>query len=257
MIITDFISGRGGASKSTTSQALHTWLNANNYKALLLDFDQQGNSSYTYGLDVNRLPTMYHVMSGEIPIQEAIQHTKNGDVINGNASLNKIETLYSADNYLEGVPVLREKLRRLGESYSHVIIDTAPKIQGILATQALVASTSVVIPISPDIYSVQGLTRISQIIAPIKATYNPALRIDGVLLTRYNDRLILNSSVSQAVNQWAEQNNTRVYSTPIREGVSIREAQAKKESIWNYAPKSNPAHDYQAFIAEYLERNHE
>ncbi|MDR3313018.1 MAG: ParA family protein [Oscillospiraceae bacterium] len=253
--ITGFISGRGGASKSTSSQALHTWLNTHNHKALLIDFDQQGNTSYTYGLEVSNLPTMYHVFNNDIDIKNAINHTRNGDIINGNASLNKIEALYNADNYLEGVPKLREKLHEAGENYSHIIIDTAPKIQGMMATQVLVASTSIVVPISPDIYSIQGLARISQVIAPIKAGYNPDLRIDGVLLTKYNDRLVLNASLKQAVEQWAAQNDTRIYAKPIRESVAVREAQAKRDSLWDYASESNPSLDYQAFIAEYLERN--
>jgi chromosome partitioning protein len=257
MIITGFISGRGGASKSSTSQATHSKLHKQpeKYKPLLVDYDQQGNTSSTYGLDVNACPTMYHVFNGDISIKEAIQHTENGDILCGNASLNKIENLYSADNFLEGVTKLRDELSKLNE-YTHILIDTAPKIQGILATQVLISSANVVIPISPDIYSIQGLTRISQVIAPIKASYNPDLRIDGVLLTRYDKRLILNKDLLKAVEQWAAQNDTRVYKAKIRESVAVREAQARRQSLWDYAPFSKPAHDYQAFIKEYLESNH-
>ena len=250
-----FLAGRGGSSKTTGSGTAHSWLNGHHdrYKALLIDFDQQGNSSYTYGLNVDSSPTMYHVFNGDISIKEAIQHTRNGDIIAGNASLNKIEALYG-DNYLAGVIALRDILQTLRGQYSHIIIDTAPKIQGLLVSQVLVAATSVVIPLNPDIYSIQGLARISQVIAPIKASYNQNLKIDGVLLARYNERIILNTGLKQAVEQWAVQNDTRIFSTPIRESVVVREAQAKRMSLWEYAPHSNPAQDYHAFMQEYLER---
>jgi chromosome partitioning protein len=249
MIITGFLSGRGGASKSSTSQATHSKLHnqPEKYKPLLIDYDQQGNTSSTYGLDVNACPTMYHVVSGDISIKDAIQHTKNGDIICGNASLNKIEG--------EDLTKLRDELLKLHD-YTHILIDTAPKIQGTLALQVLISATNIVIPISPDIYSIQGLTRISQVISPVKASYNYNLHIDGVLLTKYDKRLILNKDLLKAVGQWAEQNDTKVYRAKIRESVVVREAQARRQSLWDYAPFSKPAHDYQVFIKEYLESNH-
>lgn len=94
MNITGLLAGRGGSRKTTTADAMHAWLNANGYKALLVDYDQQGNTSFTYGLDIDSLPTLYHVFNGDISVKEAIQHTRNGDIICGKSSWKPLRHLH-------------------------------------------------------------------------------------------------------------------------------------------------------------------
>lgn len=255
MNITGLLAGRGGSRKTTTADAMHTWLNGHHgkYKPLLIDYDQQGNSSFTYGLDIDNLPTLYHVFNGDISIQEAIQHTPNGDIICGNASLNLIENQLTADNP-QNITLLRDKLQELSKVYTHIIIDTPPKIQGIIPTQVMAAATSIVIPIISDAYSIQGLTRISKVAVPIKQNYNPGLRFDGVLLTKYHG-FIFHRSIKKVAEQWAAQNDSRVYKTTIRECVQVQEAQGERQSLWEYAPRCTTARSYHAFMKEYLERN--
>jgi chromosome partitioning protein len=101
-------------------------------------------------------------------------------------------------------------------------------------------------------YAMSGLNQLLANIEKVKVRANPGLRIDGILLTRYSGRSILSRDLKEAIEEKAGEMGTRVYSTIIRDGVSVREAQAQRMSIFEYAPESNPAKDYTRFIIEYL-----
>lgn len=82
---------------------------------------------------------------------------------------------------------------------------------------------------------------------------NPALTISGILITRYNGRAILSRDMQENLQEAAQQLKTRLYSTPIRECISIKEAKAQQQDIYSYAPRSNAAKDYAAFTDEFTE----
>ena len=140
----------------------------------------------------------------------------------------------------------------LAGSYDYVIIDT-PAALGTLTINALTAANSVIIPVQADIYSLQGIEQLNQTIEAVKKYCNPALYIRGILATRYNGRAIISKDMLSNFEEAAGQLNTRLYSTPIRECISIKEAQASQQNIFEYAPRSNAAKDYNAFIDEFLE----
>lgn len=252
MRITTIINGKGGVGKTTTAHALATGLNPRRYKSLAVDYDPQGNLSLAYGADVMGSPTMYHVLNGEVTLAEAVQHTEQGDILVGNASLTKIEKMYAGEDYLEGIGKLRSSLQPL-EGYTHVFIDNQPLIGGLLTMQALAAATDLVVPMSAETFAVQGFSRLQKAIESIRMHFNPGLRIDGILLTKYATRTIISSHIRETIVKWAEEFGTRVYDAAIREGVSVREAQAKHQSLFAYAPYANPTLDYKAFIKEYLQ----
>lgn len=253
MRITTIINGKGGVAKTSTAHALATGLGKGGYKALAIDYDRQGNLSLAYGADNVSAPTMYHVIAGEATLDEAIQHTSQGDIIAGNASLTKIEALFSGASYLKGIKQLKRKLADLPEEYTHVIIDNAPNIGGLQALQALTAATDLVVPMTAEAFSAQGVTDLQEAFETVREDFNPSLVIAGILIVRHNPRILLASKISGDLHQWAEANNTRVYSAFIREGVSIKESQLQQQSIFDYAPASNPAVDYLRFIEEYLD----
>lgn len=259
MRITTIINGKGGVGKTTTAQALATGLNkamspsGTPYKALAVDYDPQGNLSFAYGADVIASPTMYHVINGDIPIREAIQHTPQGDIIVGNASLTKIETLFSGEDIFDGLEKLKEQLLPLSAEYTHILIDNQPLIGGMLTRQTLIAANDLVVPMLADMFTIQGLARLEKAVDSIQKRDNPHLTIAGILLTKHQPRTIFGSHVGQALLTWASDHQTKVYDTYIRESVVVKEAQARKQSLFDYAPASNPAIDYEAFIQEYLQ----
>jgi len=251
MRITTIINGKGGVGKTTTAHALATGLEKR--KTLAIDYDPQGNLSYAFGVDVTNTPTMYHVFTGDIAIEEAIQHTSQGDIVAGNAFLRQLEALFSGPNYLKSIRKLAEQLRRLTSTYTHVFIDNQPLIGGILTTQSLACATDLVVPVSADTFTLQGLAKLQEAIKDIRDLVNPALRIDGLLLTRHNPRTIISGDLADNMRTWAALEHTRVYQTYIRESVIVKEAQACKKSLFAYSPHSNPALDYKAFMKEYVQ----
>jgi len=265
MRITTIINGKGGVAKTTTTQALGTGLinrtgliNPTNLPTvpgpasapLVIDYDAQGNLSASYGLREKECPTFYHILSGDISLHDAIQNTPEGPVIAGNASLSKIEALYN--DPFTGMYALKEQLSTL-KGYTHVFIDNQPLIAGFLTRQTLVATHDIVIPVTADSFTIQGLHALLEAYQTIKKHANPAIRIDGLLLTRHNPRLTLKRDIQSNLEEWSRVLNTKVYSTHIRESVAVQEAQAVKQSLFSYSKSSKPALDYMAFITEYLE----
>ena len=253
MRITTIINGKGGVGKTTTTHALATGIDKTKYKALAIDYDPQGNLSHAFGVDVNNVPTLYHVFRGDLDIKEAIQHTPQGDILAGNAWLAQLEAMFSGAAYLKSIRKLKTLLSNLEGEYTHVFIDNQPLIGGILTTQSLASATDLIVPISAEVFALQGLARLQEAIGEIKENISPSLRIDGVLLTKLNPRTNISAGLTKAINKWAELEKTKVYKSFIRESVSVKEAQVNKQSLFDFAPESNPAKDYLAFIEEYLE----
>lgn len=237
---------KGGVAKTTTAWALVTGLTQNGCKALAIDTDPQGNLSYTMGAD-DQKAGIYEVFKGQADPFEVIQETRQGDVIASSLMLAAadLEFTNTGREYL-----LRDVILSLKERYEYIIIDTPPTL-GILTINALTASDDVVIPMGADIYSLQGLSQLYNTINRVKRYCNPELNIAGLLITRFNGRTILSKDLKDVIKDKAQQIGTVPFSSVIREGIAIKEAQTQRESLFQNAPKSNPAQDYMLFINEY------
>ena len=145
---------------------------------------------------------------------------------------------------------LKEALAALGE-YSFIIIDTPPAL-GILTVNALAASDSIIIPAQADAYSLAGIGQLHQTIEAVRQYCNPNLNILGIVMTRHNPRSILSRDLTRLIKQTAEHLGSKLFHSFIREAVAVREAQAKRQSIFSYAPKSHAAADYLSLVNEIL-----
>lgn len=252
--IISVINQKGGIGKSTTSQALAAGLNLNNYKVLLIDLDPQANTTYTRGIisTTGTTSTMYDVILNKSKIEDTIKTFENeSDIIPAGDNLTNL------DIELNGVGKeykLKESIKDIKDNYDYIIIDTPPSL-GILTVNALTASDDVIIPATADAYSLQGIGQLYNTITAVKEYCNPKLKIQGILLTRHNERTILNRDMGEMIEDTAKQLDTSIYDTFIREGVAVREAQVKQMDIFNYAKKSNPAIDYMNFVYEVIERS--
>lgn len=247
MEIVAIVNRKGGVGKTATAQALGAGLARKKKKVLYIDLDSQTNLSYGLGADPEGLNSM-DVLTGEATAAEAIQHTPQGDVIAGS------EALAGADAAIDGTgKEYRLKKAIDGLQYDYIIIDTPAQL-GTLTVNALAAANSVVIPVQAEVYSLQGIGQLSKAIEAVKKYCNKDLYIRGILITRYNARAVISKDMQSNLKDAAEQLKTKLYSTPIRECVSIKEAQAIQQDIYTYAPRSNAAKDYEAFIKEFMER---
>lgn len=247
MIVYAVINQKGGVGKSTTAAALWAGLSSRGYKTLAIELDSQGNLSYTAGAS-SEGKTALSLLTGEAKAEETIQHTRNGDIIAAS------KALVGADAFITDTGKeyrIKEALEPISGLYDYVVIDTPPAL-GILTVNALTACDKVIIPAQADIYSLQGIEQLIETIKPVKKYCNPNLKIEGILLTRHNSRLVLTKDITSYVQQLASRLETKVFAAPIRECVAVKEAQLNRKSIFEYAPKENAALDYAALIDELL-----
>jgi chromosome partitioning protein len=128
-------------------------------------------------------------------------------------------------------------------------MDTPPSLN-IITINALTASDYAVIPAQADIFSLQGITQLGQTIEAVKRYTNKDLKVLGIVLTKHNTRSILSRDLQKVITDTAMQLHTKVYKQYIREAVAVREAQAMKQDVFSYDPKSNATQDYDALMNE-------
>jgi chromosome partitioning protein len=218
------------------------------FRCLSTDLDAQGNMTYTVNGNTDGA-TVLGVLMGEVKPFDAIQHTDGfGDIIVSSKALS------GADGFITVTGKeyrLKEALEKVCDMYDYIIIDTPPAL-GILTVNALTACHSVIIPAQAEIYSLQGIEQLSETMKPVRKYCNPRLDIAGILLTRYSQRTVLSREVAEMAKQLAQKLGTKIFSTSIRENISVKEAQISQKSLFEYAPNSNAAKDYAAFIEELL-----
>ena len=239
---------KGGVGKTTTSSAIISGLTNLNKKVLGIDLDPQGNLGFSLGLDIEECATIYDVFTQQVPISEAIYETEYGDIIPSNILLSSAELEFSRSGREF---LLLKALEPVRDMYDYIIIDTPPALN-ILTVNAFVASNALIIPMIPEILSLLGVSQLKETIETVRQYYNPNLEILGILLTKFNRRINLAQEVAEMANNIAQQLGTTVFETKIRSSVVVAEAPAHGESLYTYAPRSNPAADYEKFVAGIL-----
>lgn len=239
---------KGGVGKTTTSSALISGLTSHNKKVLGIDIDPQGNLGFSLGAEIEECNTIYEVMKGLVSVEDAIQHTPSGDIIPSNILLSSAELEFNRPGreYM-----LKHMISTIQHKYDYIIIDTPPALS-ILTVNAYVVSNALIIPMAPEILSLLGVAQLKETIETVKKFYNSNLKILGLLLTKYNPRTNLAKEVTEMAEDIAQQLGTIVFQSKIRSSVTVAESPAHGESILQYAPKSNPALDYEAFVNEIL-----
>lgn len=222
------------------------------FRVLAVDLDPQGNLSFTYGAAAAEGGNSLDMLLGERAAGDCIVHAPLGDIIPSGRLLSGADVSIS-DTGKEYR--LREALESLAGEYDRIVIDTPPAL-GILTVNALTACNSAIIPAQADVYSLQGTEQLGETVSAVKKYCNSGLYIEGILLTRYSPRAVLSRDIVTLMERTAAGLGTRVFKTKIREAVSIREAQMLQKDIFEYAPRSNVAADYRAFIRELIQSSH-
>ncbi|MDY2589658.1 MAG: ParA family protein, partial [Agathobacter sp.] len=236
---------KGGIGKTTTATNLAGIL-SKRAKTLLIDADPQGNSSSTYQAQIKDVATLYDVMidSDKLPIDEAIQHLENGDIVASDPLLSKAEKMLDGD--VEGFYRLKDAIDEL-DGYEYVVIDTAPSLN-VIMYNCLIAADEVIIPLTADAYARQGISQLYDTIMAVKRRQNSALKIAGLLLVKYAGRSNLERTTREEISGQAKEMGTKLFDTAIRECVKTKEAQEKKKLLIDYAPKCNTMIDYMEFV---------
>jgi len=243
---------KGGTGKTTTALCLGAELESKGYKVLYIDLDKQSDTSRTLKADPDSAGA-FEILAERRPAAEVVQITGTGSHAIASAdSMANIDTLLNDPKNQDRKEYrLSDSLKSVSGKYDYAVIDTVTDLNG-ATINALTATDYLVISSTADDFSREGLLTLFNITDIIKQYTNKKLNVSGVLLVRYSDRSNINRAFKAEIKRIAEENGTKLFNTTIRENVAIREAQAFKQPITEYAPNSNGNADYLKFTEELL-----
>jgi chromosome partitioning protein len=240
---------KGGVGKTTTAINLGAGLGALERRVLLVDCDPQGNATRGLGATAE-VPHLYHVLTGDISILEAIRPSgfPNLDLVAAQRDLVGVEVEFVGEEGWEAR--LKKALAAVADRYDTILLDCPPSL-GHLTVTALTAADAVLVPLQCEYFALEGISDLMSTVKRVQGGLNKRLAISGILLTMYDDRTNLCKDVADEVRRHF---GPKVFETVVPRNIRLAEAPSHGLPIFHYDIKSRGAEAYLALAREVLRR---
>ena len=241
---------KGGVGKTTTAINLAASLER---KVLIIDADPQANttSGLNFSPDNDEQRTLYEVMIGKIDVEDALIQTELAGLHMIPSHINLVGAEIEMLEMPDRESVMRKALMPIRDRYDYIIIDCSPSL-GLITVNTLTAADSVIIPVQPEFFALEGLGKLLQTIRLVQSGVNPKLTIEGFVVTMFDGRTKVHT---QVVQELREHFQDMVFKTIIQRNIRLSEAPSHGKPIILYEVMSIGSSNYLSLAREVLERN--
>ena len=246
---------KGGVGKTTTAINLAASLAALEKKVLIIDADPQANttSGLNFSPDNDEKRTLYEVMIGELDVQNALIQTEISNLHMVPSHINLVAVEIEMLDAEDRESILKKAIAPIRNEYDYIVIDCSPSL-GLITVNSLTAADSVMIPVQPEFFALEGLGKLLQTIRLVQNGVNPDLTIEGFVVTMFDGRTKVHT---QVLNQLREHFKDMVFNTIIQRNIRLSEAPSHGKPIILYDVMSNGTSNYLNLAKEVLEKNNQ